>query len=234
MIKPAAQLVHPLCYKTYKMQSPHELTWQCVMSKHNPDTLSKISTQLVVYTGARTRMEVIYLPRNSTTALSDSPIALRHNHKWFLFATRKKKLQAEDGPAAWLPNHPVWRRGVFSAWGKCLRESLYHAMTLGWEALHHFLCTNKTKWLATARPPLRWWPWAFPWTLPYPTTRPTQPETWWSKVTLHPVWQRSVVKGRWAQSAASSGSSDCDKTLPLNIYGLACRRRTGGHCNVTP
>lgn len=45
--------------------------------------LSKISTQLLVYT-ARNRShwgEVIYLQRNSTSAMSDSPMALRHNHK---------------------------------------------------------------------------------------------------------------------------------------------------------
>lgn len=45
--------------------------------------LSKISTQLAVYT-ARNHShqgEVIYLERNSTSAMSDSPIALRHNHK---------------------------------------------------------------------------------------------------------------------------------------------------------
>lgn len=63
---------------------------------------------------------------------------------------------------------------------------------------------------------------------------PPQSHTWWSKVTLRPVWRQSVVRGRWAQSAASSGSSDCDKTLPLNIYGLSYRKRNGGHCNVTP
>lgn len=55
------------------------------------------------------------------------------------------ELQAGDWPATWLPNHPVRHREVFSDRGKCLRESLYHGMTLGWEALHHFLCTNKTR-----------------------------------------------------------------------------------------
>lgn len=63
---------------------------------------------------------------------------------------------------------------------------------------------------------------------------PPQSNIWWSKVTLRPVWRRSVVRGRRAQSVASSGSSGCDKTLPLNIYGLSCRKRNGGHCNVTP
>lgn len=61
--------------------------------------LSKISTQLVVYT-ARNHShqgEVIYLERNSTSAMSDSPIALRHNHKWLPSATRKKK----DGITSW-------------------------------------------------------------------------------------------------------------------------------------
>lgn len=140
--------------------------------------LSKISTQLAVYT-ARNHShqgEVIYLERNSTSAMSDSPIALRHNHKWLPSATRKKKkmeLQAGDWPAAWLPNHPARRRGVFSDGGKCLRKSLYHGMTLGWEALHHFLCTNKTRWLVAAHLPLSWWPRELLWPLPYPATRPS-------------------------------------------------------------
>lgn len=45
--------------------------------------LSKISTQLVVYTARNHshQEEVIYLEGNSTSAMSDSPIALRHNQK---------------------------------------------------------------------------------------------------------------------------------------------------------
>lgn len=145
------------------------------------------------------------------------------------------ELQAGDWPAAWLPNHPARRRGVFSDGGKCLRKSLYHGMTLGWEALHHFLCTNKTRWLVAAHLPLSWWPRELL-SGPSPTQplAPPQSNIWWSKVTLRPVWRRSVVRGRRAQSVASSGSSGCDKTLPLNIYGLSCRKRNGGHCNVTP
>lgn len=172
--------------------------------------------------------------------MSDSPIALRHNHKWLPFSTRKKKKKTrwnhrlEIGPLLGSQITRCGAEGCFPTQASVCGNRC----TMGWP-WDGRLCIISSA-------PIRRDGWR------QPTFRsaggregssgpsltqhlaPPQSDTWWSKVTLRPIWRRSVVRGRWAQSAASSGSSGCDKTLPLNIYGLSRRKRNGGHCNVTP
>lgn len=61
-------------------------------------------------------------------------------------------------------------------------------MTLGWEASHHFLFTNETRWCP---PKLSWCPCKH--SLLFHEKLPQPLDIWWSKVTLHPVWQHNIV-----------------------------------------
>lgn len=225
MRKPQTQIAHPLCYIKNKTNLA-----TCDERRQNT-----VKDKLAIGCISKHQSEVIYLQRNSTSALSDSPTAPRHNRKWLLFATRKRKNDwMEIGP---LLGSQVARCGAEGCFPN-VASVCGNQCTMGWP-WDGRLCIISSA-------PIRRNGWRLrtfssagghessPGPSPAQQLAPTQPETWWSKVTFCPVWQHSVVKGRWAQSAASSGSSYCDKTLPLNIYGLSCRKRNGGHSNVTP
>lgn len=64
---------------------------------------------------------------------------------------------------------------------------------------------------------------------------PPPPDIWWSKVTLHPVWQHNVVRSTELHQWALQAPATVIKPLPLNIYGLVVcpTERKRGHCKVT-
>lgn len=69
---------------------------------------------------------------------------------------------------------------------------------------------------------------------PAPSSQP--PDIWWSKVTLHPVWQHNIVRSTELNQWALQAPATVIKPLPLNIYGLVVSptERKRGHYKVTP